>query len=353
MRRRVLLYCIAVFLLIACVAVLWVARLCRTPGFAQGSIVGRWLRCGRPTARTPLAVLSNMPLGTVVLVEGHVTALRAPRPGERAPWRLLLEDESGSMPMIFWESAYSNLHDRAALVRGCRVRAVATVRLYREQQELVLASGSDLTILPDAGDAGGTLPTPVTAQAVSLQQLDAGMTGRVVSVTGRVEAYHDPAHNSSAPHRMVLADGSQSVTVVFWNSVADWLPDDVSDWEGRIVNVEGRVQLYHDEIQLKVDRASQIAVLSPVDVTVSMIGRVVTVRGVLGEPVSLRGGVIYPLGGGGRTIEMLLWDRLVPGSTRDALQSGVQVTVTGEVMEYRGALQVMPASALAVRVEPR
>ena len=133
------------------------------------------------------------------------------------------------------------------------------------------------------------------------------------------------------------------------------------------MNVEGRVQLYHDAIQLKVERAGQIAVLSaagadvdpdvgvlmPADVTASMIGRVVTVRGVLREPMSLRGGVIYPLGGGGQEIEMLLWDRLVPGATRDALQSGVHVTVTGEVMEYRGALQVMPASALAVRVEPR
>jgi DNA/RNA endonuclease YhcR with UshA esterase domain len=82
-----------------------------------------------------------------------------------------------------------------------------------------------------------------------------------------------------------------------------------------------------------------------------MKGRVFTVRGTMGEPRSLMKGIIYPLNDGTGQIDLLLWDRLVPGPERDRLEPGRTVKATGMIGEYKGALQIVPANPQAVILE--
>ena len=82
-----------------------------------------------------------------------------------------------------------------------------------------------------------------------------------------------------------------------------------------------------------------------------MLKQTCTVRGKLGEPRSIRGGVIFPLTDDSGEIQVVLWDRRVPGAERDRLAAGAVVLVSGEVDEYRGALQVVPAKPQHIRVE--
>ena len=51
------------------------------------------------------------------------------------------------------------------------------------------------------------------------------------------------------------------------------------------------------------------------------------------------------------TIKLVLWDKNVPGPDRDPLTAGAKVKVTGEIVDFKGALEIVPPNAQSVQVE--
>jgi DNA/RNA endonuclease YhcR with UshA esterase domain len=78
-------------------------------------------------------------------------------------------------------------------------------------------------------------------------------------------------------------------------------------------------------------------------------GRVVRLRGVLGEPEGFSAGVKVLLNDGTGKITVLLWNNLVT-TLPQRPASGQQVEVVGVVEEYRGELELIPRSVLDWRV---
>jgi DNA/RNA endonuclease YhcR with UshA esterase domain len=124
--------------------------------------------------------------------------------------------------------------------------------------------------------------------------------------------------------------------------------------------------LYKDKLQIKVNHSGQLSLVDVVPappaaaaaepvkagaVTKAMIGQSCVVRGKLGEPQSIRSGVIYPLTDESGSIQVVLWDRNVPGPDRDRLSTGVTVTVSGQVHEYQGTMELVPPNPQSLRVE--
>jgi len=158
---------------------------------------------------------------------------------------------------------------------------------------------------------------------------------------------------------------------------------------GKIIHARGRVDVYKDTIQLKVWEVADIREVSELDVikTVSVIsalservappigseltgraslseravpiaditaeqkGEVFTVIGTLGEPKSIRGGVIYPITDESGEMVVLFWDKQVSGEERDALESGVRLRVTAPLVVYNDVLELIPENAGAFIVE--
>jgi len=92
--------------------------------------------------------------------------------------------------------------------------------------------------------------------------------------------------------------------------------------------------------------------ISPIaEITAAQKGEVFTVVGMLGEPKSIRGGVIYPITDNSGEMVVLFWDKQVSGEERDALESGVRLRVTAPLVVYKGVLELIPEDAGAFIVE--
>lgn len=315
---------------------------------------------------TPLGQVTDALVGEHLLVEGIIEEVVAPPPDSKAPWVITIRDGSGEGQITFWRSIYEEIPNKVMLVRGNRVRARVTVKTYKEKLQLSLGRGADLEF-PDANapgrlSAGPAVPRGV-AETVEIGDITADMKGRVVRVRGRVSKVTPPSL-PKAPYEVELEDGEQKIVFVYWDDVARHLGANTPT-VGAELEVEGIVDVYKEKLQLKVQHSRQVGLVNPLPAREEPVGQVVpissvtraqigqwrTVRGVLGEPQSIKGGVVFPLKDDSGTISVVLWDRRVPGSERNAFRAGVKATVKGEVGEFRGQLQIVPGNARHIQVE--
>ena len=75
------------------------------------------------------------------------------------------------------------------------------------------------------------------------------------------------------------------------------------------------------------------------------MGRVVRLRGVLGEPEGFSAGVKVPLDDGTGAITVLLWSNIAVEVT-PAPAAGLPVEVIGTVESYEGELELIPRSPI-------
>lgn len=317
---------------------------------------------------TPLGEITSGMVGTSVMVEGTMVSVKAPGPESRAPWALRIKDGSGEKEITFWEDAYTEIRDKIMLVPGAPVRARVSVRTYRERLQLSLARGADLEF-PGAGSAAVMTAGPAAprtdAQEMALGDITEDMAGRTVKTSGRV-AEIKPSTETNAPTEVILEDGDKRLSVVYWDVVARHLEAN-KPVVGALMSVRGVVNVYKGKLQVKLNHSDQLTLVDVMpaskpappagaevrigSITAAMAGQSCRVQGKLGEPNSIRGGVIYPLSDDSGTIKLLLWDRSIPGADRDRLTAGTRVRVSGEVREFKGALEIVPASARAIEIE--
>ena len=315
---------------------------------------------------TPLEEVTGALEGNSIVVEGTITEVSAPKPQSKQPWVVKISDGTAEREISFWDDIYGDIPDKVLLIKGTPVRARVSVKTYRERLQLSLGRGSDLEF-PTANPAGkkpAASKAPISkAPEAAIADITAEMAGQVVRVTGRVTAVNPPKEEK-APYEVILEEGSSKIRVVYWDTVASRLKAN-KPMAGMLISVRGMVGVYEEQLQLKVNHSDQISVVDvlpeakakPVggdaaiaDIKKSDTGKVFTVRGKLGEPKSVRGGVIYPLTEDGATISMVLWDRSVPGDARDQLTSGCSVIVSGEIVVFKDVLEIVPANPQGVQV---
>ncbi len=317
----------------------------------------------RQLPRTAIGDLAAMPAGTPVLVEAEITRVDTPAADEKRPWRLLLKDASGQIELSFWDDVANAIADREKITPGNPVRVQATTDEYRDRKHLRLNRGQDLVFVEPAGADGARLAR--TVEIVTLGEISAAMAGREVETEGQVVAMEAPPAGTTAPFDLRLEDGPGQLTAVCWAEVAAFLSERGVQ-PGCRVQVRGVLEEYRGRVQLKINRASQVKLLRAADavpetvpadrmvpaadITADMTGSVCAVAGRLGAPRSIRSGVIFPLKDKSGSIDLLIWDQLVPGEFRDTLEDGIKVTVIGRVILYKDRLHIAPASPQAIRM---
>ena len=98
-----------------------------------------------------------------------------------------------------------------------------------------------------------------------------------------------------------------------------------------------------------VDASQAVPVSS---ITAAEKGQTKVVKGTLGAPRALRGGVVYALTDETGSIDLVLWESIIPAEVLGALAEGVKVAATGEVGEYDGKLQLKAAKGYSAMVIP-
>ena len=343
-----------------------------------------------PAATLRLADVSTDLKGSSVTVEGKVMDLFPPPANSKRPYALKLQDASGEQTINFWQTEYDQIANKDVLV-GAFVRARVSVAAYQDKLQLKLASGLDLEILdgPPAADASASpaqkaaatfrqqaapAPAPrdfsrgrsVASTSLSVSAVTPALKGQTVRVRGRVDSVRPPKEGTKQPFAVVLRDGNATLRATYWSN-ADAVIS-VKPSPGALFELEGVVEVYKDRPQLQVESGYKVKLVDdtpasapavdvskavPVSaITAAELGQSRVVKGTLGAPHALRGGVSYALTDGTGTIDLVLWESVVPAEVLDALAEGVQVAAAGEVKEYEGKLQITAASGYSAMVIP-
>lgn len=324
-------------------------------------------------ARTnPMALkdVNDGMIGKNIVVEGTIAKAIAPKPGSKAPWTIVVTDSGGQQEITFWQDIYDEIREKILLAPGAPIRARVAVRSYKDKLQLALSQGMDLEFIAArsaksmvAGPGAPSGETPLTP----VGDVTAAMAGKMVKVSGRVTQVKAPEEGSKAPYEVTLQEGDKQVAVVYWDTVARHLDDSSKPVVGALMTAKGQVNEYKGRLQIKIGNSADLTLVdvTPASqpqveparevgigtITTAMVGRRCTVRGALGEPRSIKGGVVYPMTDGSGSIKLVLWDKSVSGPGRDALAVGCQVVVAGEIVEYKGDLELVPDNIEAVRIE--
>ena len=342
-----------------------------------------------PAAAVRLADITTAMKGTSVTVAGKVLDLFPPPADSKRPYALKLKDDSGEQTLNFWQAEYDQIQGKDVL-NGAYVRARVSVAAYQDKLQLKLAAGQDLEILdgpPAAADDStpaqkaaaayekeAPAPAPrdfsrgrsVQANSLSVGEVTAAQAGQTIRVRGRVASVSAPKEGTKQPYAVVLKDGDASLRATYWSNVNDVIA--VKPTPGALFEMEGVVETYQDRPQLKVQSGYKVKLVDDVpasapavdaaqavpvsSITAAEKGQVRVVKGTLGAPRALRGGVAYALTDATGTIDLVLWESIIPVDVLNALGEGAQVAATGEVGEYEGKLQIKAAAGYSVLVIP-
>lgn len=272
-----------------------------------------------------------------------------------------MHDGSGEIAVMGGRAQAEALETAGKLPRrGDRVEVAGSLSVSADQEiKLRMQSADQLTL---ARQRTATAPA---LSRIRLADITPAQKGDQVSVIGVLNEVSVPPGGSKAPYVLTLEEDGTELAVIFWDKVFQGLERKLPT-PGKMISARGRVEVYKDTVQLKVWEAADLRTVEEAevpariltsslgriaDITAEQKGEVFTVIGTLGEPRSIRGGVIYPLADDSGEILLLLWDEQVSGEERDALESGVRVRVTAPLVVYKGKLELVPENAGAFRVE--
>ena len=273
-----------------------------------------------------------------VRVEGVVTRQPGYDPKTGA-LRLWIDDGTGEIMVSAYRSEADELLAEGLLpVMGDRVALEGTLRIREDFQYLVLN-------VPQHTVIQRTEP-----MEMALAQVDTAPLYQKVRVRGVIRDERTP-YEGLHIFRVRDETGEIDITIqVGEASVAGELPD---LGIGQSVQVVGAIDAYNGTPQISVGRASDLVVLGeavmiaasrPIGaVSGEDVGSMAAVEGTIHEVIPFSAGVKYRLDDGSGTLTLLLWQDLydqVP--ERDALAVGTLIRVQGEIMEYRGELEIVP-----------
>lgn len=342
------------------------------------------LHLTRTTAATVrLADINDTLVGSSVTFVGKVVDVVPPPADSKRPYELKVADASGEQTINFWQMEYDQIPGKDAL-KGADVRVRVSIASYKDKLQLKLASGLDLEILDGPPAAAEPIQSPAQkaaaayqkekapeprdfsrgrlsqAELLSIGAITAAQDGKVVRLRGRVASVRAPDAGSKQPFSLILKDGAASIRATYWSSVDDVLA--IKPVAGAEFEIEGVIEVYQDKPQLKVESgykviqieaASPAATSAPVAIsslTAADKGQTRSVQGTLGAPRALGKGTAFALTDASGTLDLILWDSIIPAGVRDALAEGRQVEVTGEVGEYEGKLQLKANPGASIRI---
>ncbi len=177
-----------------------------------------------------LSELSAADEGQVVRVEAAVTKLAGLKGGLKAT----LDDGTGQVVLLLWDSVYGGLDDPLALDVGARLRVLGEVKVYQGELEVVPQRPQDIEIVTAA-------PRPPLYGIASLSTEQAGQIVRLRGILGNPTAF-------SAGVKVPLEDGSGTIIVLLWSNIAtalERMPE-----AGQRVEVQGEVSVYRDALEI-------------------------------------------------------------------------------------------------------
>ena len=280
--------------------------------------------------------------GLRVRVDGQVQDVYSPFDGLTI---INVRDGTGEIAVAVDEMITTTTGALPEITSGQGIAVAGTVSLYRDTPQLTLVDVADIALRPL--DAAPEITEPAM-ETRAVGKLSAADEGARVQIAGRVVAMG----GFSGGMKAVVDDGTAQIILLLWDSVYSELPDPTALDIGAEIIASGEIHLYEGELELVPDRAADVEIVqaapeipwvSIADLTESDVGRVVRLRGVLGEPEGFSAGVKIPLDDGTGAITVLLWSNIAV-EVAPAPAAGLPVEVIGTVESYQGELELIPRS---------
>lgn len=297
--------------------------------------------------------------GQLAVVRGAVTEVNPFSSGVK----FTLDDGTGAIIMLLWQSVYDALPDPAALDVGAEVQVQGEVSQYRGQLEVIPELAEDVQVVEV--EIKVKVEVEVETRAIGdVTSADVGATLLLAGTLGEPEAF-------SAGIKFPLQDDTGTIVLLLWQNVYEAIPDTGQLVTGVRVEVVGQIDEYRGELEI-IPEADGITITvagpaptpEPAEATLStdvipintitpaQVGQVATVQGTLGEKETFSAGSKFELSDGTGTIILLLWQNVydaIPDA--DRLVAGATVKVVGQIEEYRGELEIIPEADGVMVVE--
>jgi DNA/RNA endonuclease YhcR with UshA esterase domain len=322
-----------------------------------------------------IGTLAAADVGRLAAVRGTVTEVDPFSAGVK----VTLDDTTGALVVLLWQSLYDVLPERAMLDVGAQVQVQGEVSQYRGELELVPELAEDVQVLaaaaqlaheavlpptptprpptstptetstPTPSPTPAETPTPVV-ELTPIEAVTAARVGQEVTVEGTVVG----TASLSSGFKFTLDDGTGQIVLLMWHEVYDDCWDAAEINLGARVRATGEVSQYEGELQIQPDFGGDVKVVAGAtaqaarreigSLSGSDEGQRVMIEGQVIRVEGLRSAVKVFVSDGTGEIVVFLWrtvlDR-IPNNT--ALGTpGKVVRLVGLVEVYKGNLQVTP-----------
>lgn len=328
----------------------------------------------KPTeSKTDIGSIGSLPIDSTVEVQGTIKSISKPHEGSKAPVKLTIADETGSIALVIWQDSFEAIESHG-VATGDAIHAQARVTEFRNERQLSLRNVADISVEHKSVAPAGPAPTDSTPSATSpqktitatpLAKIDQSMNGQEVHIQATISDVREP-RSERAPFIVTLSEGDTKVPMVFWSDLQKQIAQHIR--VGNVIRATAVVNDYRGTLQLKLRDAKDIessgaapakqaTAPEPADgktsigsITEGWVNRTVTVSGSISSSDSIGKGQRLRLHDDTGDIQAVLWDNVLSRIPATEFQSGRSVSITGRVKAYRGQLEVVPDSADGVKI---
>ena len=296
---------------------------------------------------------ADRPIGSITLaddlqgvsVNGMIRQVKEPYSGLKL---ITLRDATGAIDLALPTDFEAAFGATPPITIGQSIKVIGTVTKFEDTPQIAVRRGADMTPLAEGVEL---------AKLVPLNSITAGDAGKWVRTQGEIVLVTPGDKNT----KITLASQDQHLTVLIWPDVWAALPQ--ADLQpGAQLNVQGAVNVFRGDLEIVPELTSDVEVaVRPAAViarpktigaiTPDDVQALIVTQGTIEKAADFSKGTRYTLSDPSGSIVLLVWDDAIDQQTRqDLLAVGAVVSVTGEIDEYQGELEIAPRNKSDVNV---
>jgi DNA/RNA endonuclease YhcR with UshA esterase domain len=278
-------------------------------------------------------------------IVGMVRQIKEPYPGLKL---ITLRDATGAIDVAIPTDFVATSGGAAAfgvlpsLAVNQPIEVLGAVTLFEDTPQLTVRRGADITPLQDAVDI---------AKFVPLTGITDSYAGQWARTQGEISRVSVGDKNT----KLTLSDGDRRLTVLIWPDAWEVLPQ--ADFQpGAQISVQGEVSLYRDELEIVPELPSDLEIVARVapavaqakpigSITADDVKSLVVTQGTIEQATSFSSGSRYDFSDPSGMIVLLVWNSDIdPQQQQEVFKVGATLSVTGEIDEFNGQLEIVPRS---------
>ncbi len=293
------------------------------------------------------AAAEDRPIGSITLADdltgarivGVVRKIDEPYAGLRL---ITLRDATGAMDVALPTDFEAAFGATPPLTVGQSIQVLGTITRFNDTPQLAVRRGADITPLTDAVEPAKFMP---------LGEITEAQAGQWVRTQGEIATVAPGDKNT----RITLTNGDRRLTVLIWPDAWAVLPQ--TDLQpGAELAVQGAVNVFRGELELVPELASDVEVMAraapaaarakPIgSITADDVKALIVTQGTIEKATSFSSGSRYEFSDPSGVIVLLVWNSDIdPRQQQEVLQTGSTLSVTGEIDEFNGQLEIVPHS---------